>query len=411
MNPISRRQLLKALGWGAGAAAVAPTTLASLLAQAAPAGAAPPGRVLVLVQLGGGNDGLDTVVPIGGPDAGAYASARGPLARTPDRLLPLDGSFALAGELPRLKQWWDAGHLAVVHGVHHDHHDLSHFGCLAIVWAGSTDAAEQTGWVGRTLDRLGGGAAGGPDPLLAVSLDGPTPILVGRTAIGASVSPDPSRVFGSPTDTDADPAVLAAYRAMSTPVVGEPALDAAARSAQATALHVGEALGPHLPAPPAASAVDALGTQLAAVAALVTAGLPTRVYHVTHDGDFDVHANEAGRQPALLATLDGAIGGFFDLLGAAGAGVVLATYSEFGRRVAFNGSGTDHGAAAPWFVVGPAVKGGHHGQPPSLTALDDHGNLVPTTDFRSVGATLVGPWLGVDPAAVFGPGVPTLGFV
>ena len=111
-------------------------------------------------------------------------------------------------------------------------------------------------------------------------------------------------------------------------------------------------------------------------------------------GDFDVHEGEAQRQPALLSDVDQGIEALFTGLGSAADGVVLMTTSEFGRRAGENGSGTDHGTANVHFLVGPHVKGGRYGEPPSLTQLDANGNLVPAIDFRSHLATGLG-WLGV----------------
>jgi uncharacterized protein (DUF1501 family) len=148
---------------------------------------------------------------------------------------------------------------------------------------------------------------------------------------------------------------------------------------------------------------NALAPQLALVARLVRAGSPTRVYGVSLGG-FDTHADEKDTHAGLLADVDEAVRGFFTALegSAAASRVVLVAYSEFGRRVAANGSGgTDHGTAAPVFVAGPAVKGGFYGDDPSLTDLDD-GDLKFTTDFRSVYATLLQDVLGVDAKASLG---------
>ncbi len=124
--------------------------------------------------------------------------------------------------------------------------------------------------------------------------------------------------------------------------------------------------------------------------------------YVSGIGDFDTHFGEAQRHPALMQQLDDGIDGFFTALGDHADDVVLATVSEFGRRPAENGDGTDHGTANAHFVVGPAVQGGRFGAPPSLTELDRTANLVHTTDFRSLYATLLDRWLGVDAGEVLG---------
>jgi uncharacterized protein (DUF1501 family) len=159
-------------------------------------------------------------------------------------------------------------------------------------------------------------------------------------------------------------------------------------------------------------AVDAhgYGQEQSATAALtlasqlIVAGRAPRVIYVNGLGDYDTHQGEATRHPALMRDLDAGLDAFFAAVDAGGASerVVVMTVSEFGRRAAENGSGTDHGTAAPHFLVGASVKGGRYGAPPSLTQLDDHGNLVSTTDFRLLYATALQDWLGVDAEPIIG---------
>ena len=134
---------------------------------------------------------------------------------------------------------------------------------------------------------------------------------------------------------------------------------------------------------------------LAVAAQLIRSPLAPHVVYITGVGDFDVHEGEAQRQPALLSDVDQALEGFFTALGDDAHGVLVMTTSEFGRRPAENGSGTDHGTANPHFLIGPTVKGGRYGEPPSLTNLDETGNVVPSVDFRSLYATGLS-WLGVQ---------------
>jgi uncharacterized protein (DUF1501 family) len=143
---------------------------------------------------------------------------------------------------------------------------------------------------------------------------------------------------------------------------------------------------------------------LSLAAQLVLDQHPPRVIYVNGLGDYDTHQGEAARHPALMRDLDAGIDAFFTAVEGAGAAdrVLVMTISEFGRRPAENGSGTDHGTAAPHFVIGPAVHGGRYGAPPSLTQLDDHGNLVATTDFRTLYATALQGWLGVDAEPLIG---------
>jgi len=159
---------------------------------------------------------------------------------------------------------------------------------------------------------------------------------------------------------------------------------------------------------------NGLAEQLQLVGRLIKAGATTQVYQVSLGG-FDNHAGEKDTHARLLSELDEAVTGFFTTLHGdpRGQAVTLMTYSEFGRRPAQNGSdGTDHGTAAPLFVVGPSVRGGRfYGEQPSLSDLDDDRNLKFTTDFRSVYASVLGPVIGVDPKVALGATFPTLGFV
>ncbi|WP_143162870.1 DUF1501 domain-containing protein, partial [Couchioplanes caeruleus] len=153
------------------------------------------------------------------------------------------------------------------------------------------------------------------------------------------------------------------------------------------------------PATATGGQAPALDRQLALVTRCIEAGAATRVYSVSLGG-FDVHADEKGAQEAILASLDGPLAAFVERM--AGREVVVAVYSEFGRRVRANASdGTDHGTASPVLLLGAGIPGGLHGDPPSLTDLDD-GDLRHTTDFRDVYAMLLADVLGADPEPILG---------
>jgi len=380
---------------------------------------------LVLVALYGGNDGLNTVIPYHDP---AYLAARPTLGYPANAVIALDGSVGLHPNLKGLKSLWDAKRLAVVQGVGYPGPNHSHFRSMDIWQSAVPETAESTGWLGRWLDQLGG-----KDPLVALSL-GPTmpKLLEGAKVAGASV---PSGRLALPHAA----ALEGPFRALETPFAGESPL--ATRIAQSgtdllTVLHsVSSVLAAQPPlieppsleggsaAPPTTAAAPspakppggggALASQLDLVARLIAGGLPTRVYVVSLGG-FDTHANERANHDRLMTELDAGLTGFVNAMAThpQGQGVVVATFSEFGRRLAQNASGgTDHGEAAPLFVTGPGVVGGLYGEAPSLTALDA-GDVTFTTDFRSVYATLVERVLGVDPASLLeGRTFPTLAFV
>ncbi|MEY9875189.1 uncharacterized protein (DUF1501 family) [Streptacidiphilus sp. MAP12-33] len=356
--------------------------------------------VLVLVTLYGGNDGLNTVVPAGDP---AYQSARPELAYSPGQVLDLGEGLGLNPALKGLHSLWGAGRLAVVRGVGYPQPSHSHFQSMDIWQTASPSLPTTTGWLGRWLD------AQGRDPLRAVSLGGTLPpLLAGATTSGSAL---PVGAFHLPAG-----ATLSAYTALGAAAPGDPATLAAAATADRDLLTVAHSFGPVLDTLAAtkestgAVGEGSLAQQLDVVAACVAAKVPTRVYAVSLGG-FDTHAGEKATQEQLLGTFDQAVSGFLGKVAHSANPVVLAAYSEFGRRVQANANqGTDHGTAAPLFVAGTPVKGGFHGAQPSLTDLDA-GDLRFTTDFRSVYATLLYRVLAADPHQVLGQDFPQLGFL
>ena len=364
-------------------------------------------RVLVLVTLYGGNDGLNTVVPV---EDAVYQDQRPDLAYAPSETLPLADGLALNPALKGLKQSWDSKQLAVVRGVGYPGPDRSHFRSMDIWQTANPDEPVNTGWIGRWLD------ATGDDPLRAVNIGSVLPPLaVGAKATAAALD---LREGGK-----ARPVVANALTGLAASDPGDtPAELMVARSCSAQ-LEVSKALSPVLaanadhdedPSSPAGSGGGQtdLGRQLDIVARCIKAGVPTRVYTVSLGG-FDTHAAEKQTQQAALDTLDKALGSFWSALGKDPSkdGVVVAVYSEFGRRVAANASdGTDHGTAGPVLVSGPSVTGGFYGDEPSLTDLDD-GDLKMTTDFRQVYAELARGVLDTDPARILGRDWDPLGFL
>ena len=359
-------------------------------------------KIIVLVTMYGGNDGLNTVIPY--TDA-AYYAGRPELAYAQADVLPLADDLGLNASMVGFKKLYDAGRLAVVRGVGYPNPDRSHFRSMSIWQTGSPDSPQVTGWLGRWLD------ANGADPLLAINV-GPVlpPMLAGQKCAGAALPSAggvalPDGRYGS------------GLRALDA-VSGESA-ELIQRVAQSgtdlfrVAATFGPALAVSDTTTPVTPAGNVLAGQLDVVARCIAANAPTRVYSVQLGG-FDTHADEKGRQSALLGQLDAAVSGFLTNVGAGshGSDVVVALYSEFGRRVAANGSqGTDHGTASNVFVAGVGVKGGMYGDQPSLTDLtmDD---LKYNVDFRSVYATLLEGALGADAGQVLGSGTfPRLAFL
>ncbi|MEE6259388.1 DUF1501 domain-containing protein [Plantactinospora sonchi] len=402
MDILTRRRFLIAsgvVGAGALAAGAATLTLSDLLATAGDRD--PSGRTLVLVTLYGGNDGLNTVVPYADP---AYHDTRGELAYSPDEVKRLDDTVGLNPAMTGLHGLYGQRRLAIVRGVGYPKPDRSHFRSMDIWQTANPERPGTTGWIGRWLDGVGG------DPRLAVSFESAVPpLLAGERSAGASVPVAGRNRRGGLSDP-----TLAAFAAGSP---GESPAQARAAACFADLRSVDQMVAEVRNAAedaegaedaedrPAATATGGARTSLQAqldlVAQCVEAGVSTRVFSVSLGG-FDSHADEKQLQAVLLGQLDRALTGFVERMDRTEAGrkVVVAVYSEFGRRVRANASeGTDHGTASNVLLLGAGVRGGLHGAQPSLTDLDD-GDLKFGVDFRDVYATLLADVLDADPARV-----------
>jgi uncharacterized protein (DUF1501 family) len=397
MNSVTRRRFLAASGVTATVAAGAAMGWFELIDRARTDPLPTDAHVLVMLTLYGGNDGLGTVIPAADP---AYQQARPDLAYAEHEVLPLGAGLGLNPGMTGLKKLWDDRHLAIVRGVSYPQPDHSHFRSMAIWQTASPTGPLPTGWLGRWLD------ASGSDPLLAVSI-GPVlpPMLAGATTAGAALP------LGGLTLPKG--ALGRAFTALGQPSPGEPAQQAAAaaavtdlhRAVTAFASAVNITSAAHPPGATNRGGGGALAAQLDIVARCIEIGAPSRVYCVSLGG-FDTHADERGTQQRLLTQVDAAVTAFLDRMANTDRGrkVVLAAYSEFGRRVAANASqGTDHGTSGPVLIAGQPVTGGFYGDQPSLTDLDD-GDLKTTTDFRDTYATLLAKVLNTDPARILGPG-------
>jgi uncharacterized protein (DUF1501 family) len=364
--------------------------------------------VLVLVQLAGGNDGLNTVIPF---QDGAYHDARPTLRQDATAALPLNQSLALHPNLKNLKARFDAGQLAIVQGVGYPNPNLSHFASMTIWETASVQGGIGDGWLGRYLnylDQVGESPNHALDglsvgPLIAPELRSQTtPTAALQSVQSFRLQPLPSSEHGTPVD--AENPLMKFYGAFqkTSPAPYGALLDTtltealtSSKALQAT----DQAYQPKATYPDKSP----IASSLRLVAETLVSGLGVRVAHVTLGG-FDNHSNEKPVHDKLLADLDAALGAF--LLDLEGHGladrVLIMTWSEFGRRVTENGSrGTDHGTAAPMFVLGSPVKGGLYGETPSLSALDN-GNLRFSTDFRAVYATILQGYLNAPAADLLG---------
>ncbi len=386
--------------------------------------------ILVVLQMAGGNDGLNTVVPYAND---FYHQARPRIGLPAGQVLKINEDVGFHSALTGFKELYDAGELSVIQGVGYPNPNRSHFRSTEI-WQTASDAdrVEKYGWLGRYFDN----ACAGADPTVGVT--------IGNQLPEAFFAPKPMGiVLNSPQN----------YRFMSGdhPKMGEPdmteesykKLNELEMSDPLPDDHSGDNSGGSIGSLPAGmpmtggravdfitrTALDAqmssdevraiaarvknqaayppsqLGNGLSLVSKLIGGGLPTRVYYVSQGG-YDTHTNQAGTQQRLLADLGDSMKAFVADLKAQGnmSRVVVMTFSEFGRRVAENANGgTDHGAAAPMFVIGSKVKAGLLGRYPSLAPQDLYqGDIRYNVDFRSVYAGVLEDWLKTKSAPILG---------
>jgi uncharacterized protein (DUF1501 family) len=365
----------------------------------------PDEHILVVVQLGGGNDGLNTVIPFGDS---AYYKSRPGIAIAANRALVLDqkAGIGLHPQLTGLKSLYDDGLMNVVQGVGYPNPNRSHFKSMDI-WHTADTSATGEGWIGRYFDAecCGSDPSGKPTPapLAGISLGREAPLAM-QGVISKPVGFESAELFQW-LGKGVDKKLVPSYDEINQrgPVSGvdpqssQGFLMRTAMDAQVASDQIRKAVSqrPLSPYPN-----NDLARQLAMVSSMIRAGLKTRVYYVTLGG-FDTHAGqggENGRHAQLMQQVGSSIKAFYDDLKKQGndGRVMTMTFSEFGRRVQQNASGgTDHGAAAPLFLFGPMVRSGIIGDHPSLTDLDA-GDLKYKVDFRSVYAGVLEQWLKAD---------------
>jgi uncharacterized protein (DUF1501 family) len=377
---------------GAGLPLILHRTSAALAAQALQGTSIEthPNRILVVLELSGGNDGLNTVVPYG--DA-AYYRARPKLA-IPDReTIRVADGFGFHPSMVGFERLYKDGLLAVVQGCGYDHPSLSHFSSMGFWHTGVPNGGEPLGWLGRLADKTYDSATRN----VIVNLGNSQSLAVRSRGHSPLVFDDPARFRRDGTEIEKH-AIAELSQARTTTNATLEFLAMTARNATESSEFVGRASATYR-TPVDYGNGGGIGGSLQRVAALIAAAMPTRLYYVTYPGNsFDTHVQQADLHSRLLMYTADAVRGFMEDIHRIGRGddVALMIFTEFGRRVEENGSlGTDHGTATPMFVVGKGVKGGLYGQHPSLTDLDD-GNMKMTTDFRRVYATMIKEWLGYD---------------
>lgn len=365
--------------------ALAPTLPGFLARTAQAAGPERDGRILVVLQLDGGNDGINTVVPF--KDEG-YAKYRKAIRLPEKRLIQINSEVGLHPSMADAGRLLESGRLAIVPGVGYPNPNRSHFRSMAIWQSARLDERDHTGlgWVGRGLDAGPPTRDGAPAAML-IGPDSPPLAIRGRRSISAALD-------------RLDDYALIDKEAETQPIGSSSAGDDLGQflrrsllDAYTTADRLEAVAGARGDAPYPESE---LARRLNLTARLIKAGLGTRVYYL-EQGSYDTHGYQIPQHAPLLEELSASLRAFLDDLAEARLAdrVLVLVFSEFGRRVAENGSkGTDHGTAGPVLLAGPRVRPGLLGAYPSLTDLVD-GDLKMTVDFRRVYATLLEGWLGL----------------
>ena len=425
----TRRELLHRGLTMVGAASTVPAFLQRTALAVAPEEGAmlrsrpgvPDERVLVIVQMAGGNDGLNTVVPFAND---LYYEHRPRLAIDRNDVLKINDRYGFHPVMSGFRELYDDGLLSVVEGVGYPNPNRSHFKSMDVWHTASPDGREHTGWIGRYFDNACGGEDA-CDPKTGVAVMKEAPLAMRGKAYQPVAFQRPDALSwngaqaikgrgrnrrqmrsGAPTEE--------VFASLNEPMADHEAMDEVdflrrtAMDARLSAADIQKAArmnsNAEYPGNPLAGALQT-------VARMIHAEMPTRIYYVSQGG-YDTHSGQLNRHQQLLTQFSGAVKSFVDDLNASGHldRVTIMTFSEFGRRVSENASaGTDHGEAAPMFVIGKHIQPGFHGKACSLEHDKLHrGDLAWTTDFRRVYGSVLKDWMGADVPAILGKNVDSL---
>tara|TARA_B100000749_G_scaffold247161_1_gene210448 strand:+ start:334 stop:1461 length:1128 start_codon:yes stop_codon:yes gene_type:complete len=352
--------------------------------------------VIVVLQLTGGNDYLNTVIPYNDPH---YRDNRPAVGVAEDRILKINDNVGFHPEMAPMQRLYDQGKVAIINGVGYANSPRSHFRSMDIWHTCEPDKLGTEGWLGRVTKDLDPNKENvvttvsfGPSLPRALALPGVPVACVDNL--------DTFGMLPTITETEQRNKILDRFTRLYSPTIGSgfvmdylsqtglDSLKAADILKVAPAKYNSTIEYPDTP----------LARKLRGVAQVHMADLGTRILYCDH-GSFDSHSNQVGMHDKLWHDVSNAVESFFDDLkeNNAGENVIMLLFSEFGRRVHDNGSGTDHGAAGAAFVIGEGIKGGEYGEYPSTNPEDlEQGDLVPNTDFRSVYTTIAENWMGLD---------------
>jgi uncharacterized protein (DUF1501 family) len=363
-------------------------------------------KKLVVIQLSGGNDGLNTIVPYRND---LYYQMRPQIGIAANKVLPVSDELGFHPALAPLRYLYDQGYLSVLNNVGYPNPDRSHFRSMDI-WNTGSSAHEylRTGWLGRYLDASCSANPGAP---VAIEIDDVLSLALKGEACKGMAMRNPKRLYDAlhgnlfqrlaenqnQVSHDDEPSVAYLYKTLAESVSASDYIYSKTKITSSPAVY------PDTP----------FANQLKTMAQIINSGIDTRVYYASLSG-FDTHARQAPVHERLLSMYAEAMKAFTDDLGKNGAldEVLILTFSEFGRRVSENaGGGTDHGTANNVFLISKSLKQkGFINETPDLRTLDQ-GDLIHTVDFRSVYATILDHWLGVDSLTILGERFKAVGFI
>jgi uncharacterized protein (DUF1501 family) len=399
LDPLSldRRRFLQLIGAGATVGMLGGTSSSLFeqfgMAQSVEAAGSGADSVLVVIGLYGGNNGLNTVVPI---TDGHYYDQHGALAVPAESTLPLDHESGFHPALSVLRKFWAAGQLAIVEGVGYPNPNFSHFTSMATWMSGDTATGPKSGWIGRWLDAH---LNGNDDLLVAAEIGHELPLHLTGVRHRATALPVGQPAFGASAD-ERFSRIEDTVRSLRSGASGS--WHAEIEQTLRDQIDVARQLAPTLPAN-LTLPTSPLAAKLEVAARLINANLGFRVLNAGLD-NFDHHAEQPLHHETRMRELNAGLERFYDTLSpAAAARVTVMTFSEFGRTSWSNdGEGTDHGSAAPHFVLGPAVRGGRYGARPSIRGLARWERMDHHVDFRDYYGTMIDDWLGGDSSQVLG---------
>ncbi len=367
--------------------------------------------VLVVLQLSGGNDYFNTVIPYSDPN---YYDNRRALGIPENDVLRLDGEMGLHPAMGPMKRLYDEGEVAVIHGIGYENSPRSHFRSMDIWHTCEPEIVGTEGWLGRATRDID---PSGENPVTAVNFGHGLPRALAAPGVSVASVSDLEN-YGLLTgieEQEKRDRVLERFSRMYAPALGSgPVMDYLGKTGL-DALKGADILkaAPESYQSTVEYAANPIAKSLRDVGMVHTANLGARIFYTQH-GSFDTHAAQKLTHANLWAEVSGAIADFWDDLREHDAheNVIMFLFSEFGRRVKDNGSGTDHGAAGVSFAIGPRVKGGMYGSYPETQAEKlDQGDLVPNVDFRSAYSTILDGWLGLDSVPIVNGRFESLAFV